>query len=188
MRSCQSSKSCKSLPKIWLLSDPRFGRRLLPSIQKLPWGSGVIFRHYDHPKRQEIYRHIVNICRKRGHKLVIAGDERLASSWKADGFYQGQPGSILPKQSRFMNIIGVHNIKELYQAKRLRADVILLSPVYTTLSHKGKRPLGIMAFQHLALLSRKRGITVLALGGMDKKRAAMIPYIYGYAAIDGLIG
>ena len=102
MHRCQSTK----LPKIWLMSDPRFGERLFPSIQKLPIGSGVILRHYDDPKRLQIAQRISRLCRKRGHILLIGGDQMNVHS---DGIYWSRPPKRIDKARKMLNIISVHN-------------------------------------------------------------------------------
>ena len=180
MRCCQSTK----LPKIWLMSDPRFGARLYPSIQKLPIGSGVIMRHYDDPNHTEIFDQIASLCRRRGHLLLYAGKEHP----KAQGIYWSKP----PKQQQKhhckarngLNNISVHNAAEMQRALLFAPDLILLSPIFATRSHVGDRAIGPSGLLRLSQISN---IPIAALGGMNKKRSAMLRYTHGFAAIDGLM-
>jgi thiamine-phosphate pyrophosphorylase len=65
----------------------------------------------------------------------------------------------------------------------VRADAVVLSPVFATRSHPGATPLGPLRFR---LLARRAGLPVIALGGMDARRARRIGATR-WAAIDGLI-
>lgn len=179
MHGCQSSK----LPKRWLMTDPRYGERLLASIQKLPKGSGVIFRHYDAPNRLDMFHDIAKICRRRGLTLIFAGEHIDRKMNKAVGCYFGRPQKT---KKRYNSIIlfGVHNVREIRNANTWGADAYLLSPVFSTNSHKGHRPLGLLRFRQLRRLCDK---PVIALGGMSQARFQPMKYVHGYAAIDGLI-
>ncbi len=179
MHGCQSS----NLPSVWLMTDPRFGDRLLPSIQKLPMGSGVVFRHYNAPNRFALSMAIAKISRRRGLKLIIAGDDKGGMRGCVKGYYYGRPHK---SSKRHMGIIlvGVHDVHEINRAKSLGADAYFLSPVFSTISHKGQRPLGLLRFRQLCHLCDK---PVIALGGMNLSRFQSMKYAHGYAAIDGLI-
>ena len=53
------------LPERWLFTDERQGERLWDALQKLPRGSGVVFRHYDAPNRAELLRRVAEIAKRR---------------------------------------------------------------------------------------------------------------------------
>lgn len=169
-------------PKIWLMTDPRFGDDLLSAIRRLPFGSGVIFRHYHmgHSDRRALFRRVGHICRQRGHMLVLAGLEADAVRWRADGFHSrtGMCRSSLPRTAP------VHNRTELREALRNQAGVLFVSPMFLTDSHPGAKALGRFAFN--ALAKQSRTALVVALGGMTNERARTLnPHlIHGWAAID----
>lgn len=169
------------LPHIWLMTDPRFGDELLAAIRRLPFRSGVIFRHYEMPERprRALFRQVAHICRQRGHVLVLADRENAAIRWHADGFHQRSS-----RRSNTISSAAVHNRRELKDAKRKRTDMILLSPLFATASHKGQRPLGRLAFNRLAV--QAEGMKVIALGGVTKQKARTLnpQFIHGWAAID----
>jgi thiamine-phosphate pyrophosphorylase len=71
---------------------------------------------------------------------------------------------------------------ELGLAARLGADAALLSPVFATRSHPGGATLGPVRFR---LLARQAALPVIALGGMDARRARALRW-RRWAAIDGL--
>lgn len=169
------------LPKCWLMTDPRFGDELLDAIRRLPFGSGVIFRHYalDEEQRYKLYLNVKRACRRRGHILLLAGDERTALHWHADGFHQRSA-----RRSKSIHSAAVHNSHELRQVRRLRVDMILVSPLFATNSHKGQRPLGRLAFNRLT--AAVTGVKVIALGGVTRQRARSLNprLIHGWASID----
>jgi len=168
------------LPRIWLMTDERFGNDLLPAIQRLPLKSGVIFRHYatDEGAKRRLFGQILRICRKRGHLLLLAGDERQARSWHADGHHQRSP-----RRGKAVHSAAVHNVAEIAKVKAYAPDLLFVSPLYTTNSHAGQRPLGPLGFRRLARMVRSSA--VIALGGMNRQKAQLMSrQIQGWAAID----
>jgi thiamine-phosphate pyrophosphorylase len=169
------------LPKIWLMTDARFGDDQLRAIQQLPARSGVVFRHYHlaTQQRRAMFAKVLRICRRRGHLLLLAGDERTALRWRADGFHQRSRG-----QTALLHSAPVHNAREIASVKRGNPDLLFLSPLFNTKSHPGARPLGPLQFQRLAKLGKSADI--IALGGMSRQSAQMLSprIIHGWAAID----
>jgi thiamine-phosphate pyrophosphorylase len=164
------------------MTDPRFGDDLLAAIQRLPAGSGVIFRHYAlaPDERRRLFNAVRSICRRRGHSLFLAGQERDALRWGADGFHNrhGATKSSLPRSAP------VHDLAEMREAKRNRVQLVFVSPLFATTSHHGQRGMGRIAFGSLA--RQAGGMGVIALGGIDRNRARMLNrhIVTGWAAID----
>ena len=169
------------LPKIWLMTDARFGDEQLRAIQQLPARSGVVFRHYHLAtlQRRALFAQVLRICRRRGHILLLAGDARTALRWHADGFHHHSHG-----HKGLLHSAPVHNAREIADVKRSNPDLLFLSPLFDTNSHPGARPLGPLMFQRLAKLVGPR--RVIALGGMTRQSAHMLGprTIHGWAAID----
>ena len=172
-----------SWPSTWLLTDERQGDALWPALRKLPRGSGVIVRHYTLTggERQVFLKRICRIARSRGLVLLLAG--ALDRSMGADGLYLGSPAM---KDSRVKMAIGVHDLKEIREAERARADLVLLSPLFPTRSHPARRSLGIPRF---AALAKATHLPVIALGGVDARHARLVNRIgaHGWAGIDAFI-
>ena len=169
------------LPKIWLMTDARFGDDQLRAIQQLPARSGVVFRHYElaTQQRRALFAQVLRMCRRRGHIVLLAGDARTALRWHADGFHQRSRG-----QPKLLHSAPVHNTREIADVKRCSPDLLFLSPLFATDSHPGARPLGPLMFQRLAKLAKPK--RVIALGGMSRQSAVMLGprTIHGWAAID----
>ncbi len=169
------------IPQIWMMTDPRLGENLAASVQRLPAKSGVIFRHYDLApvERKALFGKIARVCRKRGHIILLAGTSGDARNWHADG--EHGRGRLFNKG---LSSAPVHTIREIAQAHRSGADIMLLSALFATSSHPGQRPLGLMGFKRMAALCGPAKL--IALGGMTRRRAAMFrpTLIHGWAAID----
>ncbi len=175
-------KKHSKLPSLWLMTDPRLGDALLPAIRRLPFGSAVVLRHYHLSpiERRLLFRRVLHICRQRGHMLFLAGSERCAISWRADGVH----GDMRRKLSALPSSAPVHNIAEIKRAQNSGAMLYFLSPVYPTQSHPGSAVLGLYGFRQIA--HRIGAGKVIALGGMNRKRAQPLTgrICHGWAAID----
>jgi thiamine-phosphate pyrophosphorylase len=156
------------------MTDERQGDVLWTALERLPRGSGVVFRHYSLPAepRQALFAAVHRLCRRRGLILVAGG----ARPGRADGTHR--EGSI---RTRGLRTAPAHNMRELRRAERAGAALAFLSPVFPTRSHPNGGTLGPLRF---GLLARQARLPVIALGGMNKLRARRVPGAYGWAAID----
>lgn len=172
----------RTLPRLWLLTDPRTAAALPQALRRLPRGAGVIVRDY-HLAPEARARHFAAIARAgraRGLTVVWAGDAGTARRVGADGCY-GAPRQVR-RGVAGLRLVTAHSLRELGEAHRARAAAVLLSPVFATRSHPGARGLGPVRWQ---LLARRSVVPVIALGGMTAARARRLPG-FGWAAIDGL--
>lgn len=172
-------------PRLWLMTDERMGEALLSAIDRLPIGkAGIVFRHYSLApnKRRALFDKVKQRAQKRRLILLLAGSEAMAHAWRADGWH-GPSAARLPQGRRLLHSMAVHNPAELQRAKRANADLIFVSPVFSTRSHIGEKTLGRFGFARLA---RPHNIPAIALGGMSAYRAYSLKGLgaYGYAAID----
>jgi thiamine-phosphate pyrophosphorylase len=153
------------------MTDERLGDRLWAALERLPRGSGIVFRHYGLPQseRRKLFQQVRQVAKKRGLTLLIAGLPLPGG----DGTH-GRPG-------RGLRSASVHNLRELRAAERAGVDFVFLSPVYGTRSHSGARTLGAERF---ALLAHQAKVPVIALGGMDAGKARRLGGAHGWAAID----
>lgn len=173
-----------SVPSIWLVSDARNDAALERVLARLPRGSGLIFRHYHlaSAERRTRFRALLRKARKRGHRVVLAGDMKQTRRWGADGAYG--PPHRLAKGTAGLRLVTAHSLREIGLAGRSRADAVLLSPVFPTRSHPGGKVLGPIRF---LLLAARSSVPVIALGGMDRRRAQALK-ARKWAAIDGICG
>ncbi|WP_168694344.1 thiamine phosphate synthase [Sphingomonas flavalba] len=164
-----------ALPRLWLMTDERLGDRLWTAIARLPRGAGIVFRHYRTPaaERRALFARLAAIARRRGLVLVAGG--AVPPGWR--GLVHGGGKAGRPHTAP------AHSRREAIAAIRAGAVLLFASPVHPTRSHPGARALGPA---RLGLMIRDLPVPVVALGGMDARRArALAPLgIHGWAAID----
>ncbi|HEX8062133.1 MAG TPA: thiamine phosphate synthase [Allosphingosinicella sp.] len=146
------------LPRLWLMTDERQGEELWEALERLPRGSGVVFRHYGlaAAERGRLFERVERVARRR--RLI------LLSGGRGNGLSAS-----------------AHNLRELKAAERAGAKLVFLSPAFPTRSHPGARTLGPVRF---GLIARQARVPVIALGGVDARKARRLPHIYGWAGID----
>lgn len=149
------------------MTDERQGEALWKSLERLPEGSGVVFRHLatEAVERQKLLRRVRRIARKRRLVLLVMADR---------GRWRGP-----------IRAAAVHSVRELVAAERRGAELLFVSPVFATRTHPGERSLGRVRF---GLLARRAHVPVIALGGVTVSRSRGLGQLgaYGWAAIDGL--
>jgi thiamine-phosphate pyrophosphorylase len=172
------------LPRLWLMTDERQREGLWTALARVPRGAGVVFRHYGlaREERRRLFDRVKAVARRRGLILLLAGPPRMAEAWGADGSHGPGPGP-----TKRLRTISAHDGSEIRAARQIGADLVFLSPVFATGSHPGARPLGRLRF---GLLARASRIPVIALGGMNRRKARGLEGsgIYGWAAIDAWAG
>ena len=184
----------ENLPRLILVTDET--RLVDPSdkIRKLPVGSGVIFRHYNHPSRMHLANTISSICRDKGLNLIISKDVSLALRVNAAGLHLPEHEILSPskrvmgwiKSKRGISTCSCHSKKVLHLAGVLGISGALVSPVFPTPSHPAATGLGLKA---LASLCRTSPIPIFALGGINNKSANSVINcgVYGLAGIGGFL-
>lgn len=190
-------KDADRLPLIILVTDKTRLPDPAAAIRRLPRGSAVILRHYGQPDRHALAHRLASLCRRRGVRLLIAGNWRLAAAVGAGGVHlpeaatrQGPMawgGKSALRRPGFLVTAAAHSPAALWRAKRAGADAALLSPVFATASHPGAKGIGVLRF---AAWCRQAPLPVYALGGIDRQTACrlMNADTAGFAAIGALAG
>lgn len=164
------------LPRLWLMTDERMGEALWDALERLPRGSGVVFRHYGlaASERQVLFARVLKVARRRGLVLVRAGSQPMRGE---DGVHGGRG------RGRGLRTAPAHSRREAVAALRAGAQALFVSPAFLTRSHQGARALGRTRF---GMLVRGLDVPVIALGGMSAEKARSLkPFgIHGWAAID----
>ena len=167
-------------PRQWLMTDERLGNRLWEAIERLPPGSGIVFRHYamEQAERASLAAVVAHLSRTRGLTLAVAHDEELASSLEADLVHNPAQGATDRPFSR-----SVHSLDEAKGARITGAALVFVSPVFVTRSHLGHTPLGIDLAKQIAGVG---GAPAIALGGMNEGNFALLKSegFHGWAGID----
>ena len=151
------------------MTDERIGDRLLPTIRRLPPGSGIVFRHLDTPRRARLalFRQVGRIAVARRIVVVAVGGAGLS--------HGGPRPFTAPAHSR----------REAIAGARAGAVYLFVSPIFPTRSHPGAPALGV---RRAAGIASGLGMSAIALGGMSERAWRQIRrYRFGgWAAIDAL--
>jgi thiamine-phosphate pyrophosphorylase len=178
----------RRLPPLILVTDPDRTPDPVALAERLPRGSGVIFRSFGRPGASETAHRLAAVARQRALLLLIGADalhvpgagvhlpERMAP--RATALRHARPGVAVT--------VAAHSLAALIQARRAGADAALLSVVFESGSPSAGRPLGPVRF---AALVRRTGLPVYALGGVGTKNAPRLlgSGAAGLAMVDGLV-
>ncbi len=178
------------LPPLILMTD---GRRLpdpAAAVACLPRGSAVIARHRNGLALEALARGLIGPCCRRGVRLLVSGEARLAWSVGADGVHLPEAlarRGPIRRRPGWLVTAAAHSPAALARAADAGADAALLSPVFTTASHPDRPPLGPLLF---AAWCRESPLPVYALGGISAGTAPrlMVSSLAGFAGIGGLAG
>jgi thiamine-phosphate pyrophosphorylase len=177
----------KRLPSLILVFDPDRTPDPVALAERLPKGSGVIFRGFGRKGAAKTAHRLAAVARRRGLVLLIGADafrgtgegvhlpERMAH--RASALKRARPGVIVTAAA--------HSLPALVRARRAGADAALLSTVFKSRSPSAGRPLGPVRF---AALVRLAGLPVYALGGVGTKNAPRLlgSGAAGLAMVEGL--
>ncbi|MBB5695207.1 thiamine phosphate synthase [Muricoccus pecuniae] len=180
----------RAVPPLWLLSDARRLPDPRAAARRLPPGSAVLARD----PAPGLLAPLARLARQRRLLLLLSGDGRGALALRA-GLHlpdrrpaRGLLPFLIARRGGRGPLLSVaaHGRAGFARARRLGADLVLLSPVFPTASHPGAPALGPLRW---AALARRAGRPVVALGGLDALKSRRLPPMAaGWAAIGGLAG
>lgn len=177
----------RTLPRLWLFSDPVRLPDPLAAAARLPAGAAVVARGL----APAVLARLAVLARRRRLRLLVAGDARAALRIPGAGLHLAdrEPGArhrlafLAARRGRLLSA-AAHGRAGLARGRRLRADLVILSPVFPTRSHPGAPVLGPLRW---AALARRAGRPVVALGGIVAPAAGRLPRLAaGLAAIGAL--
>jgi thiamine-phosphate pyrophosphorylase len=165
------------------MTDARLGVGLWAALAAVPRGGGVIFRHDGEPGRLALGGRVRAVALRRGLAFVVAGEGRAAARLRAQGLHRREaamrPGwPCLPAGAGAgappggWRTASAHGVAGLVAARRARAHLVFVGPVFTTASHPGAPALGHVRLGLMLRQARTRalGPAVAALGGMTGAR------------------
>lgn len=147
-------------------------------------------KHMAQDLLREFSMQVLGLARIYQAKVLINGDTALAREIGADGvhFTSSQLMSLPCRPGPEYGICGAscHNAEELFAAKQLGLDFVVLSPVQTTLSHPGLSPLG---WRRFATLIQDYSLPVYALGGLHQEDLTIAQEMgaHGIAMVRGIV-
>ena len=169
-------------PYIWFLTDNEKTKYPLKIIKKLPKNSGVVIRDYSNKK---INTKEINKWKSR-RLLTILKAGKCSRALYIDGIHYPQWVQSSLIKNNYVKSISVHSGKDIRKSINIRANLVFISPVFETTSHKNEKSLGII---RLGLLVKLFKIPAIALGGINNNnisRLKSLP-ISGCAGIDAFL-
>lgn len=175
-----------------LMTDDALDAHWIDAVEALPRGSCVVVRHRDATARARLGRQLLAACRRRGVKLIVADDVKLAHRLGADGVHLPEARTacataVRRANRRWVVTSSAHDARGLAKVRTQRPDGVFVSPVFATASHAGAAGLGVTRFMALA---HRAALPVHALGGITgstAQRLVGLP-LAGLALIRGWVG
>ena len=177
-----------SLPAGLFVTDPERTPDLLETIEALPDGIGVLFRHFGRPDQLKLAPQLGKLCRAQFRQLIVSADPLLAIRIGAGGVHWPArltlaATKVLRSQKLGIQTMSVHSVEELRRARCLGMDAILVSAIFRSDSPSAGTPIGLSRF---ASFGRNAGMAVYALGGVTSENAERVSKLSGFASVSGL--
>ena len=133
----------------------------------------IIYRNYTSKKIDKFkFLEFKNYCKKKGLKLYLSNNIKLALKLKLDGAYipsfNKKFNHLNYKYDKNFKIIGsAHNLKEIKIKELQEVEAIFISSLFK----KNKNYLGLNKFKSLSRLTKKK---VVVLGGINKDNIKLL--------------
>lgn len=182
----------RALPGLLFFTDP--GRVSNPEAvaERLPAGSGIVFRAFGAEDAVGQGRRLRAIADARGLLLLAGAHPSLAEGIGADGVHMPEARvAELPRlraeHARWLITVAAHDVVAVQAGQRAGADAIVVSPVFASNSPSAGEPLGI---EGLKALVAATDLPVYALGGVRARTVTQLigSGIVGIAAVEALAG
>ncbi|MBN9319156.1 MAG: thiamine monophosphate synthase [Caulobacterales bacterium 68-7] len=189
MRRASASRSAgAALPTLLFFTDPKRTPDPVAVAERLPPGSGIVFRAFGAVDGVETGRRLAAVARRRGLTLLVGADPALACAIGADGLHLPER---LVRQAPRLRRLGwivtgaAHSLGAARAAARAGLDAVVISPVFPSRSPSAATPLGALKFSALV---RQAGLPAYALGGITPQtaRAILRSGAIGLAAVEAL--
>jgi len=179
------------LPTVFFITDPDRTLHPVTVAERLPRGTGVIFRTFGHAGSETVAFRLAETARRRGLILLIGADASMAARVGAHGVHLPErdlrlaPG-IRQRRPDWLITGAAHSSRALIRAEASGVDAVLLSAIFPSNSPSAGRPIGPV---RLALMARSIKTPVFALGGVNGRTAARLVGTgsSGFAAAEGLL-
>jgi thiamine-phosphate pyrophosphorylase len=140
----------------------------------------------------ELARALVPLCRAAGTAFFVNDRPDLAVLAGADGVHVGQGDLSIGDVRRFAPALAVgvstHDARELDAALAERPDYVAFGPVFATTTKANPEP--VVGLEALASAKRRAdasGVPLVAIGGIDRSRAAELARFEVLGAVIGAL-
>lgn len=180
----------KGLPRLLVFTDPARTPEPEALAAALPAGAALVYRSFGEAGALERARRLARLVHGRGGLLLVGADAGLARLAGADGVHLPQraafsAGALKRRRPGWIVTAAAHSLGAARAAARAGADAAVVSTVFASNSASAGRPMGPLRF---AILARRAGLPVYALGGVNDRTAARLASLRlaGLAAVEGL--
>ena len=180
------------LPNLLFFTDPARVASPQAVAERLPPGSGIVFRAFGAEDAVEQGRRLRAIADARGLVLLVGAHPGLAEGVRADGLHMperlaGEIPKLRAEHGRYLITVAAHDLNAVQAAERAGADAVIVSPVFPSNSPSAGRPLGL---EGLRTLASATALPVYALGGVRADTVGRLEGsgIVGIAAVEALAG
>lgn len=178
-----------NLPPLLFFTDPERTPEPWRVAERLPVGSGVVFRHFGAPDALQTAQRLREATRRRDGLLLIGRDAELAEAVEADGVHLpealiGRAPDLAAARPDWTLTAAFHALTPLPDVTGL--DALIVSPIFPAGGASGEKPpLGV---ERLAAIVRCSPRPVYALGGIDASNAPDLigSGVYGLAGVGSL--
>ena len=178
-------------PPLLFVTDPRRTPDPLRIAERLPPGTGVVWRTFGAPDAARLGAALAKVARRRRLVLLVGADERLAARIGAAGLHLPERAlasarRIAARRPGWLLTGAAHSRRALVRARAVGLDAALLSPVFESRSPSAGAPLGPLRF---ARMVGAAGLPVYALGGVDANSARRLigSGAAGIAAVEAFV-
>ena len=155
----------------------------------LPRGAAIVFRAFGGPDAEARGLRLKRIARHRGLKLLVGADAALAQALGADGLHLPERLAHRARRLRaahpgWIVTAAAHSAGAARRGLAAGADAVVVSAIFPSNSPSAGPAIGPV---RLALLVRRAGGSVYALGGVSNKTARLLKDtgLVGLAAVEG---
>jgi len=176
----------QALPALFAFTDPVRTPDPLALAERLPLGSGLIFRSFGQTKLKALAAPLAALCQARGVMCLIAAEPELAQAVGADGVHWPQArltGAAVRCSSGLIST-SVHSPQALRRAQRL-ADLAFVSAVFASNSPSAGRAMGVFRAR---TYTARTSLPVYALGGVNMRTVKRLNRlgISGVGAVEAI--
>lgn len=179
------------LPPLLFFTDPARVPDPEAVAERLPRGSGVVFRAFGAPDALTQGLRLRRIADARGLVLLVGADETLAEAVGADGVHLPERlGDTAPalrvRRPNWLITLAAHDRVAVLAGGALDVDALVVSPVFPSNSPSAGAPLGV---DGLKALVDAISTPIYALGGIQASTVADLKDtgIVGVAAVEALV-
>lgn len=179
------------LPALWFFTDPARTPEPERIAERLPRGSGLVFRAFGAADAQVRGRRLAHIARERGLLLLVGADPDLAAAVAADGVHLPErlarhARRLAARRPDWKLTVAAHDEAALRRAGRLPVNAVFLSTLLPSRSPSAGAPHGPAQVRRW---TARTAAPVIGLGGIGTESLKRLDQsgLAGVAAVEAFL-